>query len=51
MTANRFVTACLRLKTHCHHNFGYYFLKYMIPRAIFRRQTGLRYALQSKLVY
>jgi len=45
------VTAHLGATTHCHHNFGYYFGKYMIPCVVILSRTGTRYALRSKVVY
>jgi hypothetical protein len=46
-----FVTRQLGATTHCHHNFGYYFGKSLIPCVIMSGGTGTRYALQSKVVY
>jgi hypothetical protein len=49
--AYRFVTGQLGATTHCHHNFGYYFGKSLIPCVVMSGGTGTRYALQSKVVY
>jgi hypothetical protein len=46
-----FVTAHLGVTTHCHHNFGHYFGKRLIPCAVMSGRTGPRYALESKVVY
>jgi hypothetical protein len=45
------VTQRLAATTHCHHNLGYYFGKRLIPCVVISGQTGLRYALESKVVY
>jgi hypothetical protein len=45
------VTRRLGLKTDCHHNFGYYSRKTLIPRGVFQHMFGSRYALRRKLVH
>jgi hypothetical protein len=46
-----FVTAQRGATTHCHHNFGYYCGKSLIPCVVMSGGTGTRYALKSKVVY
>jgi hypothetical protein len=46
-----FVTGRLGATTHCHDNFGYYLVKYLIPCVVMSDRTGPRYALEGKVVY
>jgi len=46
-----FVTQRIEVTPQCHHNFGYYCRKYLIPGAVMSDQTGPRYAVESKVVY
>ena len=46
-----FVTERMQVTPHCHHNFGDYGGKYLIPGAVVSNRTGPRYALESKMVY
>jgi hypothetical protein len=46
-----FVTDAVEVTPHCHHNFGDYGGKYLIPGAVVSNRTGPRYALESKMVY
>jgi len=45
------VTVRLGATTRCHHNFGYYSVKCLIPCVVMSDLTGPRYALESKVVY
>lgn len=48
---NPFVTLHMRLKTHCHDNFGYYCRKVLILLTLIISRIGRWYAFESKLVY
>jgi hypothetical protein len=46
-----FLKRRLGLAPHCHHNFGYYLIKYPIPGAVMSDRSGPRCALEGKVVY
>jgi hypothetical protein len=46
-----FVTERMQVTPHCHHNFGNYCRKYLIPGVVISVQNGPRYAVESKVVY